>query len=310
MWWEVKYDVADSAGHVVDELTDEESGVRLRVSRLGAEMVSLARRKEDGSWQGVLYRDGDLSTPAQGWGNHATVMGYFLHRLWKEQSLYRGKLIKGGNHGFIRHFNFAAPEFTGEGLIYRVPADQVPPEAYPLRVGLELAYILKGGKLEVRFTFENQEEVEAHVSFGLHPGLHLTSWEQGRVLMPAGRYIRHMAPGNFLNGETVEIDFAGGEMPFAVADLPGSFLLELSGVPRRIFTVEDRGTGMRVELDFSEVPYVTIWSDGGPFICVEPCWGLPDSNPPVAFEDKIGIQKIPALGKLQRSFFIHPNLLS
>ena len=28
-------------------------------------------------------------------------MGYFLHRLWKEESIYRGALIRGGNHGFL-----------------------------------------------------------------------------------------------------------------------------------------------------------------------------------------------------------------
>ncbi len=31
-------------------------------------------------------------------------MGYYLHRLWKEESNYRGHLIKGGNHGFLRAF--------------------------------------------------------------------------------------------------------------------------------------------------------------------------------------------------------------
>lgn len=162
----------------------------------------------------------------------------------------------------------------------------------------------------MRFSFENFEEVEAHVSFGLHPGFQLSSWTRGRVLLPEGRYIRHMAPGNFLNGETEVLDFAGGEMPFAPEDLPGSFLLELRELSKRVFTVEDLVTGVRTELDFSEVPYLTIWSDGGEFVCVEPCWGLPDSNPPTAFEDKIGIQKIPAGGKLERSVFIHPSLLS
>ncbi|HEX4708125.1 MAG TPA: hypothetical protein VH229_10415, partial [Candidatus Udaeobacter sp.] len=89
-------------GHDLDVLIDEENGLRIVVSRLGAELISVARINEAGKWDGFLYRDDDLSSPAQGWANHATVMGYYLHRLKNGRSLYRGREIKGGNHGFLR----------------------------------------------------------------------------------------------------------------------------------------------------------------------------------------------------------------
>src|SRR6476661_3138225 len=87
---------------VFDVLTDENNGLRLVISRLGVELVSLTRRDRAGNWSGFLYRDNDLSAPAKGWANHATVMGYFLHRLKNERSLYRGQEITGGNHSFLR----------------------------------------------------------------------------------------------------------------------------------------------------------------------------------------------------------------
>src|SRR5206468_5551129 len=86
----------------LDTLTDEENGLRMVVSRLGAELVSLARINEAGEWTGFLYRDNDVSTPSQGWANHATVMGYYLHRLKNGRCLYRGHEIKGASHGFLR----------------------------------------------------------------------------------------------------------------------------------------------------------------------------------------------------------------
>ena len=58
-----------------DILTDEENGLRIIVSRLGAGLISLARVNEAGEWIGFLYRDNDLSAPSRGWANHATVMG-------------------------------------------------------------------------------------------------------------------------------------------------------------------------------------------------------------------------------------------
>ena len=93
---------------MLDVLADELRGLRIIVSRLGAELVSLARRDaEGGDWLGFLYRDNDISKPASGWGNHATVMGYYLHRLKNERSLYRGKEIRGGTHSFLRHKTFS-----------------------------------------------------------------------------------------------------------------------------------------------------------------------------------------------------------
>jgi galactose mutarotase-like enzyme len=61
-------------------------------------------------------------------------------------------------------------------------------------------------------------------------------------------------------------------------------------------------------LDFSEVPYCTIWSDGGPMICIEPCWGLPDSDPQKPFERKDGIQVIAPQQSLRAGFSIHAAL--
>jgi len=284
----------------------EDSGIRIMVNRLGAELVSLRAADAGGALHGFLYRDGEIAAPASGWGNHATVMGYFLHRLLGEHSLYRGVALTGGTHGFLRHFLFDAPELRGSELIYRVDPARIPPGAYPLRVGLELSYSLTAGRLRVGFRFENQEpELDAHLSFGLHPGFAVTSPRTCKISLPAGHYVRHMAPGNFLDGKTESFDFAGGDFPFSRVGLPSSYILGLGAVPGRTFRLED--AGRVVSLDFSSVPYVTFWSDGGPFVCIEPCWGLPDSNPQKPFEEKVGIQKIAPGAVLEASFTIHPS---
>ena len=67
-------------------------------------------------------------------------------------------------------------------------------------------------------------------------------------------------------------------MPFSKTELPGAIILELVDVPRPQFSYVDPPSGRWVTLDLTGVPYVTLWSDGGPFLCVEPCWGLPDHS--------------------------------
>lgn len=301
---------------MIDTVTDEEAGIRLQVNRHGAEPISLARRGADGKWTGFLYRDGDTSIPADGWKNHATLMGFFIHRLKDEKSLYRGKVIRGSTHSFLRHKDFEPPAVDAAAgtLLYRMGPGQYGEEEYPFKVQLNLSYALVMTKehpeLLVTFEFENLEaELSVHVGFGLHPGFAVSSLAEAQVILPAGTYLRHLAPGNFLSGETVKIEHPGGAMPFDKADLPGSFLLELAEVPEAIFTVEDPGGHRRTSLDYHEAPYITIWSDGHDFVCVEPCWGLPDHQEQRPFEQKEGLQEIAPGKKLRRSFTIRPEIV-
>ena len=298
----------------LDVLTDEEEGLRIIVSRLGAELVSLARRDPNGDWIGFLHRDNDLSKPASGWANHATVMGYFLHRLKDERSLYRGHEIRGGTHSFLRHKLFADVKANlGDdkaGLTYRISPNEIAPSEYPLRVSLALSYILREGRLAVRFHFHNHEpELTAHLEFGLHPGFAASSFESFVLEMPPGRYRRWFSPGNYLSGETEDIDFAGGEMPFPREQLSGSFILEFVDVPERIFGFRDLPSRRVIALDSGSAPYITLWSDGGAFVCIEPCWGLTDRHEQRAFEDKDGIQTIAPKTDLITEISIRPDLL-
>jgi galactose mutarotase-like enzyme len=305
----------DREGKHLDVLTDEENGLRIVVSRLGAELISLARVNEEGKWTGFLYRDNDLSAPPQGWANHATVMGYYLHRLKDGRSLYRGCEIKGGNHGFLRskkwHFAGTSSQGSGASLEYRITPNDFSADEYPLKVSVNLTYGIEANKVNTLFEFRNEEpKLDAHVSFGLHPGFAATSVESFHLQMPRGLYRRHFSPGNYLSAETRDIEFAGGEMPFSKTELPGSIILELLDVPRRRFSYVDPPSGRWVILDLTGVPYLTLWSDGGPFLCVEPCWGLTDHHQQRAFEDKEGIQTIASGGVLRASFSMAPELAS
>jgi galactose mutarotase-like enzyme len=296
----------------LDVLTDEENGLRIVVSRVGAELVSLARINEDGKWTGFLYRDGDLSAPSQGWANHATVMGYYLHRLKNGRSLYRGRELKGGNHGFLRSKTWGLIEASVDNnasLKYQITPEDFSASEYPLKVGVDLTYNIANNKVSVIFEFQNHEpELAAHVAFGLHPGFAATSFESFRLQMPRGYYRRYFSPGNLLSGETRDFEFSGGEMPFARDELPGSFILEFIDVPRRQFSYVDPPSGRWMTLDLTGVPYLTLWSDGGPFLCIEPCWGLTDHHEQRAFENKEGIQIIPPRGELRACFSMAPQL--
>lgn len=300
-------------GRVLDVLTDEANGIRIVVSRLGAELVSVARRNARGEWIGFLYRDGELGAPENGWANHATVMGYFLHRLKDGRSTYRGKPIEGGTHSFLRGKEWRVADAQPESglLAYEMQPGDFTEREYPLRVSLTLSYSIEGQGIRTTFHFRNHEpELTAHVGFGLHPGFAANTFESFHLEMPAGLYRRHFSPTNYLSGETEDIRHDGREMPFAREKLPGSYILEFVDVPDRIFTFVDPASLRSVTIDLAGVPYVTLWSDGGPFLCVEPCWGLTDHDQQRAFEEKEGIQTIAPGGELQASFTMTSRLIT
>ncbi len=313
------HEAGERDGKTVDILTNTHAGTRLIVARIGAEPVSLARQlpeEDGGTWRGFLWRDGDLATVKDRWNNHATVMGYYLHRIKDERSLYRGHEIRGGTHSFLRHKTFAEPEVSlpddgTASLTYTMLPGRYEAYEYPYKLALRLTYTLEaGGELRVRFRFENQEpELITHVSFGLHPGFAVGSLADCQVLLPPGVYRRMLAPGNFLSGEAETIEHSGGPMPFAKDALPDSFILDLGGVLERTFTLVDAAGGRRTELRCQQAPYLTLWSDGHDFVAMEPCWGLPDAAQQTAFEDKPGILEVPAGGTLGREFSIYPGLL-
>ncbi|MFY8215036.1 MAG: hypothetical protein ACOVMP_00370, partial [Chthoniobacterales bacterium] len=236
------YHIEPSPADPVDVLQDATTGLRVHIRRKGAEMVSLARRNAAGEWVGFLYRDNDISAPASGWGNHATVMGYFLHRLVNEKSQYGGDEIHGGNHGFLRSFQFSAPVFdaAAASLTYEVLPSQIPPGAYPRPVSCKLSYLLTANGVRVQFQFENFDpERPAHVSFGIHPGFAVSSVAAASVELPAGTYHRYMAPGNFLDGHIETIPFDGGPMPFDKAKLEDSYLLGIEDLASRVMVIKD-----------------------------------------------------------------------
>ena len=293
-----------------DILTDDEGGLCLVVSRLGAELISIQKRDAAGKWIGFLYRDDDIGPPAKGWANHATVMGYYLHRIKDERTFYRGREMRGGTHSFLRtKIWHRIPSDSEQELTYRITPDDFSSTEYPLKVSLNLTYRIEGSRIITRFQFHNAEpELTAHVGFGLHPGFGATSFDSFQFEMPAGLYRRHFSPTNYLSGETVDIRCTGGEMPFPREKLPGSYILELVDVPNRVFRFVDPPSGRIVAIDLTDVPYLTLWSDGGPFLCVEPCWGLTDHFEQSAFEDKEGIQKIAPRQDLVADFSIEPRL--
>src|SRR5437764_11834626 len=173
------------SGRTIDWLEDYAAGLRVGISRLGAELISIQRRDREDRWIGFLHRDNDLLAPKTGWANHATVMGFYLHRLKDERSLYRGHEMRGGTHSFARTKNWHVIEQRDNLIRYRITPEDFSPTEYPLNVSLQLSYLLESdNNIRAQFHFVNAEpQLSAHVAFGLHPGFAASSFDSFELRM-------------------------------------------------------------------------------------------------------------------------------
>jgi galactose mutarotase-like enzyme len=295
--------------HHVDELTADDIAepVRVQVTRLGAELVSIARRNVQGEWVGFLYRDGDLGAPASGWPYHATVMGPYTHRLKDGESRYGGERIAGGPHGFLRHTRFGPPTIVDDdgrvALEYTIGPGEYGPDDYPRHMRFTVRYTVVDAGVHVRLAVRNLEDARAvHASFGLHPGFSVGTLENACLELPVGDYVEHDIPGSLLSGETRRFRHEGGCLDLGRIRSGGSIILGPAGAWHGPVVLTSPETGHRVRLDVEHVPHLTVWTDGNPYLCVEPVWGLPDHHDQRPFEEKQAIRTIAAGRELARSF--------
>jgi len=100
----------------------------------------------------------------------------------------------------------------------------------------------------------------------LHPGS-AANFVRKAFISDAPRLLSsHFSPGNYLSGETRDIEFAGGENAVFENGFPVSIILELVDVPRREFSFVDPPSGRWITVNLTGVPYLTLCRDGGPFL--------------------------------------------
>ncbi len=202
----------------------------LTVSRRGAELVSLTRRGV-----GFLWRDGELTKPAKGWGNHATRHGIFLHRLKGERSFVPRASDRGRFAWFFAQQRLACPDRRRTKYATHLSND---------------ARSIHGAGVSaqrlVRPDLRDRERSCARdISFQeSRKGTSRACWLRSASgfrrdfvrIIPLRNAARSLSSiffaEQFSFRETQEIDFAGGEMPFAREKLPGSYILEFVDVAR------------------------------------------------------------------------------
>ncbi len=302
----------------IDRVLNQQSGARLILNRLGAELIGYRiRHRNSGREIPLMYRDSLPEKPESGWKNHATLLFPIVGGLKNKVSkLGDTEISTPGNHGIARHslFSVVGAEDGKRGLIhYRLSANDYTREYYPFEFQFDLTFELLNQDLAVGFEISNPGNGPIYYCFGWHPGFS-TPFLQGqgrksecRLVMPQGQIRKyHNNEHCRLTGKTSMMT-VGGPLDWTEEGLELTYMYEIDDRALRTVRLEDPGSGVAVRIDFPEFPQLGFWSEpGDDFICIEPWQGMDDHEIQETFDQKVGVVRLEADGVDHRTIKVIP----
>ncbi len=270
----------------------------------GAELRSLYHKKFDLQY---LW-NGDETY----WNRCSPVLFPIVGKVKDNTYTYKGQAYQLSQHGFARDTEFMVEEQEHNRLVFSISSTTQTKGVYPFDFQLYIIYTLIDSSLEVAYQVLNKGTSEMLFSIGAHPGfrcpleaglkfedyyLQFEKEESSpRILVGEKGISRNTEPlfGPHQKSIPLRFDLFGKKDAIILKDLVSDYMVLKS----------DRGQH-GLKFTFKGFPYMGIWTKPGPFICIEPWFGIAD------FEDadgqltnKEGICKLGPLQIFQATYVI------
>jgi galactose mutarotase-like enzyme len=283
----------------------ENEHLQIAVSENGAELQSLFDKQQKKEW---LWQ-----ADAQWWRKKAPILFPFIGALKNGEYQHEGKTYQMSKHGFARDMVFECelPCDTKDTLF--CVTDMLPyadaltfvlastPETlkiYPFEFVLKITYQLEGASLVVKNEVINQGLKPMFFSLGGHPAFNCPmDSEDWRLSFEAPEVL-----------ETYCIDLKNGLILPDKKSLPScgkplnlsSVLFEddalvFENLNSKWVTLEGPTPTQQLRFHFEGFPLFAVWSPKGPFVCLEPWFGMADFTTSTGLlEEKYGVQRLEA----------------
>jgi len=248
----------------------------MEVTSLGGALSSIKDR--DGIeylWQG----------DARYWSGQAPVLFPICGSLRHDQAQFQtGGKTAMPRHGIVRKKEFTCDFFGEDRIQFSIKNDEAMLQQFPYRFTLTISYRLIGKTIEVRYSVINQDEKDMPFFIGGHPGFCCP-------LLPDETFEEYQI--EFEKEENLSIPEAvtktgliniGNRKPLLnrekVLPLKHSLFYEdaliLDELTSRKVRLCHKSNKRGVEIEFSDFPYLILWSteNDGPFVAIEPWSGL------------------------------------
>lgn len=253
--------------------TLEDNFVKVNVSSVGAEVVSVKRGDCEYMWQGN----------PEFWSGQAPLLFPICGRLFGGTYTYEGREYSMNIHGFARKSEFTVKEFDGGHIVLSLSQSEATLECYPFDFELTVTYTLTENKLSSAVSIRNTGDKILPAAFGAHPGFNVPL-DSGNFEDWYLEFSEDCTPGELVLSETC---FNTGKK--RAYELENSRILPLKhslfDVDAVFFdkvapsvTLKSALSKRYVTLEYPDMPYLGIWhkpQSTAPYVCIEPWFGLP-----------------------------------
>ena len=256
--------------------TIENDAIRVQISSVGAEMMSL-QMKSDGHeylWQG----------DATYWANRASNLFPICGRLTGGKYTYRGKTYEMLLHGFARQSEMQVAEQKADQIAFRLTETADSLQKYPFRFELTIGYQLIGQTVRQTFTVHNTDDQVLPFAVGGHPGFNVpmtpdTVFEDYKVEFdcekPAKLVV--MSEAHLDTGDRTPFALENGRVLYLNHRLFDHDAIFLTDMCKGITLKSDKCT-RSVHLSYPDMNFLGFWhkpNTDAPYLCIEPWYGIP-----------------------------------
>lgn len=241
----------------------------------GAELCSIRKGDTEYLWQ---------ADPAF-WTRHSPVLFPIVGSVWNGCFKVGGDEYRMGQHGFARDMDFTLIDHAEDRIRYRLESSDETLAKYPWPFSLEIAYRLRGNKVDVIWEVTNLSDHPMPFQIGAHPAFYYPDYkadtkERGFFSFDRSEDIEYIL--------IKEKGCADPEAKYPLQLKDGMLPIDTSSFDRDAFIIEDSQVGKVtlhrqdgtpwLALSF-DAPLVGLWSPPGknaPFVCIEPWYGRCD----------------------------------
>lgn len=253
--------------------TLENDFIKVKISTVGAETVSVKRGECEYIWQGN----------PEFWQGQAPLLFPICGRLFGGTYTYEGREYSMNIHGFVRKSEFTVKEADRCHIVLSLSQNEATLECYPFDFELTVSYTLAEDKLLSAVNIKNTGDKVLPATFGAHPGFNVPL-DSGSFSDWYLEFSEDCTPNELILSETC---FNTGKK--RAYELENSRILPLRhslfDVDAVFFdkvapavTLRSALSERYVTLEYPDMPYLGIWhkpQSSAPYVCIEPWFGLP-----------------------------------
>ena len=236
------------------------------------------------------------------WEDTAPWLFPICGRLPSGRYTYGGKTFAMDCHGFAQASEFEASEVSDTALTLSLTANEQTKKQYPFDFVFAITYTLSDTRLNCRLSVENKGTELLPATFGGHPGFNIpldgeSDFSDWRLEFDKPCYPDSVIFTDALqdSGKRVAYPLENSRRFPLSHDLFRIDGVFLTGMAQSVTLCSDK-SARRVTVTYGDAPYLGIWSsdNDGPFVCIEPWWGMATQEGSVALEEKCNMFRLPA----------------